>query len=143
MGTLCLMMRDIFIKVVCFCDKHQKSQSPYRVFKKKWCMAFAVRFSSCIAGPLALLLHKACNQRFLLIFHLSWFKWGRGFVNASLVSYAAAQTSLFEVQWTSVFCCTVVLYTTVQTVQSRQTLEPYSTEQLYACVAVHKLLKAK
>ena len=31
-------------------------------------------------------------------------------------------------------CCTVFLYSTVQTVHCTQTLELYTTEQLYACV---------
>ena len=40
-------------------------------------------------------------------------------------------------------CYTVFLYSTVQTLHRKQTLEMYTTEQLYACIAVHKLIKAK
>ena len=40
-------------------------------------------------------------------------------------------------------CCTLFLYRTVQTVHLTQTLELYTTEQWYAFVAVHKILKAK
>ena len=63
-------------------------------------------------------------------------------MSASLVTYAAAQTSLFEVR--IVLCCTVFLYSTVQTVHHTQTLELYTTEQLYAkmSLAAHQTGRA-
>ena len=72
-----------------------------------------LRFSFCPGGLKAATSQKAWYQQF----HLSWIKWGKGFVIVTN-GHVPAQHSLFEVQWTSVLCCTVFMYSKVQTVQS-------------------------
>ena len=83
---------------------------------------------------------------------ISLFEHGRTFVQCCTVFLYSTNCTqfrkflkpvLFNVWWTSVLCCTLFLYSKVQTVNRTQTLELYTTEQLYVCLAVHKLLKAK